>query len=73
MSALKFTALVKNFSRFAVFQPRRANLVRQYATKIGEPKKKSSTLKLLTFGVGENISNKHSIKHENYPITGRCW
>lgn len=51
MSALKISSLARNVTRLAVFQPRNANLIRQYATKIGEPKKKTSTLKLLLIGV----------------------
>lgn len=51
MSAFKITSLTRNVIRLAVFQPRNATLIRQYATKIGEPKKKSSTLKLLIIGV----------------------
>lgn len=50
MSALKMTALARNVTRYAVFQPRNLNLIRQYATKIDQPKK-TSALKLLLIGV----------------------
>lgn len=55
MSALKITALARNVARLTIFQSRSSILIRQYATKIGEPPKKSSTLKLLLIGVSRNV------------------
>lgn len=45
------SVLTRNVVRSGPLHMKNLNLLRQYATKIAEPKKKSSTMKLLLFGV----------------------
>lgn len=56
MSALKLTGFARNATRLCNFQRNNFTTIRQLATKIGEPTKKSSNLKLMLIGVSKRES-----------------